>query len=1098
MNLYNIFEGLENPKDNKSVPTDQKQTDYAMTTADMAKGELVNKLPRMLPTDRKDPMMGMQEEGVTEDSQEVIDEVAMNPKVFAQAIATGQEKGVLVGFEFETCIPKTSIERWKTGDQAQEPEVPRYDAESTAWVDGKTTDDLLDGIQSKANGRFRSIFEDMLKYKGSVASAVGQKKPYDHYVHWADSKIAEAVSGADGSKLTFEALAAMLKDPEVKQMDVRYNSNEVIEKYGTSDQYNGRSFTITVLKDQTGVDFGKRVPKAALTPELAKKVSEVMNWVYYKTNGPFDQRAQRVSAALERAKAEVRRNYYPPGGYGGGEFTASNFASMKQHFAEFCQETMGTTDLKELLKKKWAFRGRVNNTTATLKEKLWYYVTPNAPMPTSLAPRSYGRSDYKEGAEFLKANLKDVYGENMEIFTGYHQATKKLDRWYIEPDGSLRANGDDSTAEVVSPPLPAAEAMTALRTWYDKAQQLKLYTNSSTGLHINVSIPGNLDVLKLATFVGDSYVLKQFNRQDNSYARSVIKSLKSGGQLPTVGSKEFKDAENEMKELVKRISGDHFATVNFNGKYVSFRHAGGDYLNKGTDIANTVGRFVRAMIIASDPTAYRDEYISKLVKMMKSPEETGEKMSLGDIRQLAQKGIPTVNLDVVVRPRDPSNPTQQDIDDAITSIKRWARDQYSLDASITQDPSAEERLLNDRGFASSSKEWIESAPENMFLRVTVIPTTRRKLVTFADSYAGNGNQRGAAFSLYYDGKRATAIKYNELIKQDDPRFVGVIQALRGGAAKPLPLPGAKGTPSTAAATFASQRPAQQEPERTDVQRNGQRRDWIVYNPNNNPDGANPAHGVRRDNMNTTEIVQAVHEIEDRNGLARGTLRVRYADEPQAQQAGYHVVDEMDRIFGQAHDMESDALEAAQELANHRGRPFFVNDPSGERVGGARPEEGNQGMYRPLANDDLEQTYNIINTTDGDQIQHYHGTLADARRIAQARANQMGVTIGVEDQDGDAFGYFDPQTQNEGITSPGGSDNNDSTSPIHGNEADYDDNYQSMVARVGQKAREQERKKPVDLAKLAHRLRQADKTEITDEDIMESRLYAMKRAGYDIL
>ena len=74
-----------------------------------------------------------------------------------------------------------------------------------------------------------------------------------------------------------------------------------------------------------------------------------------------------------------------------------------------------------------------------------------------------------------------------------------------------------------------------------------------------------------------------------------------------------------------------------------------------------------------------------------------------------------------------------------------------------------------------------------------------------------------------------------------------------------------------------------------------------------------------------------------------------------------------------------------------------------------------------------------------------------------------------------------------------------TEAPHDDEVDYDDKYQAMVKRVGQKAREQQRHKPVDLVKLAQRLRQADKTtDTTDEDVMESRLSAMKRAGYDIL
>ena len=48
------------------------------------------------------------------------------------------------------------------------------------------------------------------------------------------------------------------------------------------------------------------------------------------------------------------------------------------------------------------------------------------------------------------------------------------------------------------------------------------------------------------------------------------------------------------------------------------------------------------------------------------------------------------------------------------------------------------------------------------------------------------------------------------------------------------------------------------------------------------------------------------------------------------------------------------------------------------------------------------------------------------------------------------------------------------------EVDYNDDYQSMVKRVGQKAKEQEKKKPVDLDDLARRLRTAMKNDETSK------------------
>jgi hypothetical protein len=41
--------------------------------------------------------------------EQTVDEVAMNPTTFAQAIEQGQAAGVLVGFEFEVCIPEETF-----------------------------------------------------------------------------------------------------------------------------------------------------------------------------------------------------------------------------------------------------------------------------------------------------------------------------------------------------------------------------------------------------------------------------------------------------------------------------------------------------------------------------------------------------------------------------------------------------------------------------------------------------------------------------------------------------------------------------------------------------------------------------------------------------------------------------------------------------------------------------------------------------------------------------------------------------------------------------------------------------------------------------
>jgi len=49
---------------------------------------------------------------------------------------------------------------------------------------------------------------------------------------------------------------------------------------------------------------------------------------------------------------------------------------------------------------------------------------------------------------------------------------------------------------------------------------------------------------------------------------------------------------------------------------ISFRHAGGNYLQDYQGIFNVVGRFIRAMVIAADPNAYAQEYKTKLAKLV--------------------------------------------------------------------------------------------------------------------------------------------------------------------------------------------------------------------------------------------------------------------------------------------------------------------------------------------------------------------------------------------------------------------------------------------------------------------------------------------------
>lgn len=279
-------------------------------------------------------------------------------------------------------------------------------------------------------------------------------------------------------------------------------------------------------------------------------------------------------------------------------------------------------------------------------------------------------ANYSRTVDVLKPKVKQYLsgGREPKVFYSYHEEDKNSKDWYIEPDGSLEpGDPDDGSAEIVSPPMPVDKALAALDGMYSMAADLNLYTNESTGLHINMSVPGEIDILKLAVFVGDQYVLQQFGREDSPYAESLVKSIQQArshmgtsralAQSWTAPDVSLEDKIATLRQIANEYSDDHMASVSDNGNYISFRHAGGDYLSDRAKIEKTVGRFARAIMIASDPNAYRDEYLKKITKLVQpyldklSKEQQSSNAALSVIRQILgdirSKGVPAIQFDTV-------------------------------------------------------------------------------------------------------------------------------------------------------------------------------------------------------------------------------------------------------------------------------------------------------------------------------------------------------------------------------------------------------------------------------------------------------------------
>ena len=232
-------------------------------------------------------------------------------------------------------------------------------------------------------------------------------------------------------------------------------------------------------------------------------------------------------------------------------------------------------------------------------------------------------------------SIEQEIGMEVKASSGYHGAKRGTGYFILEPDSSIKADESIGEAglELVSPPMPLNDCLQYLDKVFTWAIDNDCKTDRSTGFHMGISIPDqtreNVDHLKFTLFLGDEYVLQQFNRQSNTYAKSMVKQMSQkvknlGAGYGIMGAegmlKAFKDGLNSSAaKFVKTTlttTHDRYVTVNIKDKYIEVRSAGGDYLGDLPKIKNTLLRYVRAMSLAADPEAEKQEYAKKLYKFL--------------------------------------------------------------------------------------------------------------------------------------------------------------------------------------------------------------------------------------------------------------------------------------------------------------------------------------------------------------------------------------------------------------------------------------------------------------------------------------------------
>ena len=241
------------------------------------------------------------------------------------------------------------------------------------------------------------------------------------------------------------------------------------------------------------------------------------------------------------------------------------------------------------------------------------------------------------GGEMSIDDIADEFsrmiGKPINASRRYHGARREAGHYVVEPDGSLEPDDmDDAGLEFVSPPMPIDEMLSDFNKVVAWANSRGCYTNDSTGLHINVSVPDfsreKLDYVKLAILLGDEYVLRDFGREGNTYTKSALKQVKDNiRERPEDAAMLLNKMKSGLSDIASKSihSGatSKYTSINTKDGYIEFRSPGGDWLDADIPkIENTLLRFVVALDAACDPQKYRKEYLTKLYKLL-APSKDG-------------------------------------------------------------------------------------------------------------------------------------------------------------------------------------------------------------------------------------------------------------------------------------------------------------------------------------------------------------------------------------------------------------------------------------------------------------------------------------------
>jgi hypothetical protein len=242
--------------------------------------------------------------------------------------------------------------------------------------------------------------------------------------------------------------------------------------------------------------------------------------------------------------------------------------------------------------------------------------------------------------------------------------------WVVTSDDSLQSRARVTTGigmvgvELVSPIMSAKEGLTML----DKVLEimngeilgLNVFTTAETGLHMNLGVKNKqIDPIKILVLSGDEHIVNKFDRANSEYASSVQGSMRdrmaqvAGGEAPQgmdasmVGTRKdvnalitqaqevLKGLETDERDIDRVVSvlnnikptgkGQSIDFDKLSSGYVEYRAIGNkDYEKRRGEIIDSVLHMIGMTYVATEPSAYRQEFLKKLYLMVQRSVTTAD------------------------------------------------------------------------------------------------------------------------------------------------------------------------------------------------------------------------------------------------------------------------------------------------------------------------------------------------------------------------------------------------------------------------------------------------------------------------------------------